>query len=344
MNVGIVGYGAYVPKFRIKAEEIAKVWNMNPDSIRNGLLIEEKSVPSQDEDTVTISVEAARNALIRANVNGSRIGSVYIGSESHPYTVKPSGTVVAEAIGATPDVMVADFEFACKAGTAAMQVCFAQVKAGLVEYGLAIGADTSQGRPGDALEYSAAAGGAAFVIGKDPIVTIDDTYSYTTDTPDFWRREGQPYPSHGARFTGEPAYFAHLPGAVKGLLRKTNTQPDDYDYVAFHTPNGKFPLRAAKMLGFAKEKLLPGLIVTKIGNTYSGASLLSLTAILDIAKPGDKILLCSYGSGAGADAFKLTVTDKILEVRKAPTTQQYIDKAEYIDYGTYAKLRGKLVR
>src|SRR3990167_6986590 len=190
-KVGIVGYGAYIPRFRIKVEEIAKVWNGDAAAIREGLMVDEKSVPDEDEDTVTISVEAARNALARAGISGSDIGAVYIGSESHPYAVKPSGTIVAEAIGATPDVMVADFEFACKAGTAAMQVCYAMVKAGMINYGLAIGADTSQGRPGDALEYSAAAGGAAFVIGRDPLAEIESTYSFTTDTPDFWRREGQ---------------------------------------------------------------------------------------------------------------------------------------------------------
>lgn len=343
MQVGIVGYGAYIPRYRIKVEEIAKVWNGNAQAIKDGLMVEEKSVPDDDEDTVTISVEAARNALARAGVHGSKIGAVYIGSESHPYAVKPSGTIVAEAIGATPDVMVADFEFACKAGTAAVQVCSALVRAGDIEYGLAIGADTSQGRPGDALEYTAAAGGAAFVIGRDPLATIDATCSFTTDTPDFWRREGQDYPSHGARFTGEPAYFAHLPGAVNMLLKKTNMTPKDFDLVAFHTPNGKFPLRAAKSLGFEKEKLMPGLIVTKIGNTYSGASPLALTTLLDIAKPGQRILLCSYGSGAGGDAFALTVTDKIEERRnKAPSTMSYVNKKHYIDYGTYAKLRRKL--
>ncbi len=343
MQVGIVGYGAYVPRFRIKIEEIAKVWNTNASSIREGLMVEEKSVPDDDEDTVTISVEAARNALARAGIPGSKIGALYIGSESHPYAVKPSGTIVAEAIGAVPDVMVADLEFACKAGTAAMQVCSALVRAGDIEYGLAIGADTSQGKPGDALEYTASAGGAAFVIGRDPLAVIEATYSYTTDTPDFWRREGEDFPRHGSRFTGEPAYFKHLTSAAKGLMDKTGLKTGDFDFVAFHTPNGKFPLRAAKMLGFEKEKLLPGLVVQKIGNTYSGASLLALTAILDAANPGQKILLTSYGSGAGGDAFALTVTDKILERRdKAKKTQDYIAKKEYIDYGTYVKLRKKL--
>ncbi|NIM50561.1 MAG: hydroxymethylglutaryl-CoA synthase, partial [Gemmatimonadales bacterium] len=116
---GIVGYGAFVPRKRIKTEEIARQWGKDPETIRRGLLLEEKSVPGIDEDTITISVEAARAALDRAGIDPSRVGAVYVGSESHPYAVKPSGTVVAEALGIGPEVHIADFEFACKAGTEA---------------------------------------------------------------------------------------------------------------------------------------------------------------------------------------------------------------------------------
>jgi len=91
------------------------------------------------------------------------------------------------------------------------------------------------------------------------------------------------------------------------------------------------------------KKLTPGFVVKKIGNTYSGSSLLGLAATLDIAKPGQRILLVSFGSGAGSDAFSLKVTDKILETRGlAKKTDDYINKKKYIDYGTYVKLRGKL--
>jgi hydroxymethylglutaryl-CoA synthase len=115
-KIGIVGYGSYIPRYRIKLEEIAKVWGADAPSYKRGLVLFEKSIPAPDQDVITMSVEAARSALVRAGIDGVNVNALYIGSESHPYAVKPSGTTVAEAIGATPNCHVADFEFACKAG------------------------------------------------------------------------------------------------------------------------------------------------------------------------------------------------------------------------------------
>ncbi len=348
MTVGIVGYGACIPRHRIKVEEIAKVWGADAPSYKKGLELREKAVPGPDQDVITLAVEAARNALARSGgVDPQDIGAIYVGSESHPYAVKPSGTVLGEAIGATPHVHVADFEFACKAGSEAMFVATGLVKSGLIKYGLAVGADTSQGAPGDALEYSAAAGGAAYIIGSSNLVaTIDHTHSFTTDTPDFWRREYQNYPQHAGRFTGEPSYFKHTIGATKAILDETGMKPADFDYAVFHQPNGKFPMRAGKMLGFAREQLETGWLVPTLGNTYSGASPLGLTAILDVAQPGNRILMCSYGSGSGSDSFILTVTDRILDVQDlATTTRHMLDHNPiYLEYGEYAKFRHKILK
>lgn len=342
---GIVGYGAYIPRNRIKVEEIAKVWGADAPSYKKGLMLEEKSVPSPDQDTITMSVEASKNALRRAGIDPREIGAVYVGSESHPYAVKPSGTVLAEALNATPEVHTADLEFACKAGTEGMFIALSLVQAAAVKYGLAVGADTSQGAPGDALEYSAAAGAAAFIFGQDKLIAETlHTYSYTTDTPDFWRREYQYYPQHGGRFTGDPAYFAHILGAARGIMVKAGMKPADFQYVIFHQPNGKFPLRAGEILGFSRKQIDPGWLVPKLGNTYSGSSPLGLTSTLDIAKPGDMILLVSYGSGAGSDGFIFRVTARIDEVRNlAPLTRDMLDKNKtYLDYGVYAKYRRKI--
>ncbi len=333
---GIVSWGSYVPKYRIKVEDIAKIQGSNSDQIKKGLIIEEKSVPGIDEDTVTIAVEAARKSLI---INPKHIGAIYIGSESHPYAVKPTGTIVAQAIGMSNKYTTADFEFACKAGTAAIQVSLAMVKSGMVKYALAGGADTAQAAPGDALEYTAAAGGAVFIVGNEKVVAeINKTISFTSDTPDFWRRNKQKYPNHAGSFTGEPAYYKHTINATKLLMEKTNSKPSNYDYVIFHQPNGKFPRRAAKRLGFTKEQLEPGILVDKIGNTYSASSILGLANVLDIAKPGQRILLTSYGSGAGSDSFDITITDEITNVQnKTKTVKSYIQNKTNIDYPTYLK-------
>lgn len=344
MSVGIVSYGVYIPRYRIKVEEIAKVWGANANSIIDGLMVYEKSVPDMDEDAITIAVEAARNAINRAGINPQKIGALYTGSESHPYAVKPSSTVVAEAVGATPNLTLADFEFACKAGTAAIQTCMGMVDSDMIELGMAIGSDVSQGAPGDALEYTAAAGGVAYIIGKkNQVAKIESTYSFTTDTPDFWRREGMPYPEHGGRFTGEPGYFKHVTSAAQGLMERMGTKPSDYDYAVFHQPNGKFPTRVAKMLGFTNEQIKQGLVVPRLGNTYSGSCMMGLAATLDIAKPQDRIFMTSFGSGAGSDAFSFEVTDKIEEIRNgAPSVEKMLANPIYINYATYARHKGKI--
>ncbi len=341
-DVGIIGYGAYVPRFRIRAEEIARVWS----GADEGLPIEEKSVPGLDEDTITMSIEAARNALARAGVAPDRLRAVWVGSESHPYAVKPSSTLVAEAIGAAGATLAADLQFACKAGTEAFQAATALVGSEMAEYALAIGADTAQGRPSDALEYTAGAGSAAFILGpaEQALATIEGSYSYVTDTPDFFRRPYQHYPEHGNRFTGEPAYFDHTLHAAHGLMEEMGYQPSDFAYAVFHQPNVKFPQTVARQLGFKPEQLAAGLLSGKIGNTYAAAALLGLTGILDVAKPGERILLCSFGSGAGSDAISLVATDALAERRgRALKTAWYVARRQLIDYAMYARFRGKLI-
>ncbi len=340
-KVGIVGYGAYIPRFRLPGTEVARVWTNG----LGGSPIKEKAVAGLDEDVTTMSIEAARNALARGQIDPLLIRAVWVGSESHPYAVKPTSTIVAESIGTSANIQAADWEFACKAGTEAVQASIGLVGSGMGAYTLSIGMDTAQGRPGDALEYTAASGGAAFLIGpaEESCAVYQGSYSYVTDTPDFWRRSHETYPSHGDRFTGEPAYFKHTLSAAQAMMDMMGTTAKDYTYAVFHQPNVKFPSRAAEMLGFNEAQIKYGLLAGEIGNVYSGSCMLGLTAILDMAQPGDRILMVSYGSGAGSDAFDILVTERINSVRKlAASTRDYINRRTVIDYATYCRYRGKL--
>ena len=339
-KVGIAGYGAYVPMYRIKGKEIMRVWGGKAP-------VEQKSVPGPDEDTVTFSIEAGRNAILRSVIPKGDIHAVFVGSESQAYAVKPNGTIVAQALGLSEDMSSADFEFACKAGTEAIQVSIGLVASGMMKAAMAIGMDTSQGRPADALEFTTGAGGGAYILSKntkESLATIEMSYSYVTDTPDFWRRQGEEYPSHGSRFTGEPAYFRHVLTAASTIMKDAGMEAKDFDHAVFHQPNPNFPRKAAKTLGFTDGQIKHGLLAPRIGNCYAGAVPVGLSNVLDNSRKGEKILVASFGSGAGSDAFILTVNDGIEAAKgKAPKTEFYLNREKQIDYALYARYRKKII-
>jgi hydroxymethylglutaryl-CoA synthase len=280
-----------------------------------------------------MAFEAARQAIETADLRSSEISAIFVGSESHPYAVKPTSSMLAASLQLHPFCHCADLEFACKAGTAGMQIVDAMIRAGQVQYGMAIGTDAAQGRPGDPLEYTAAAGAAAVILGsekaKNALCRIDHTLSFTTDTPDFWRPNGDKYPHHAGRFTGEPAYFRHVKDAALGILAVAKKKPQEVTHVVFHMPNAKFPKAAAKKLGFTQEQMALGFIVQSIGNTYSACSPLGLTEVLQHARKNDVILLISYGSGSGSDAFLMTM------LRDGVALPSDDRKLEYLSYDRY---------
>jgi len=335
---GIVGYGVYSSRFRINDGGI------------------ERAVPFMDEDSVTAAVEAGKLALIHAGLDSRLVGKVYVGSESNPYAVKPIAAKVSQVLqlgeqdGDLQVIDAIDTEFACKAASSMFKDACALVSYARsdIKYAMVIGADNSQaaprGCPGGELDAFVGYGGAAYLFGKkDVIAEVESWYSCTSDTPDFWRRDGEPYPMHGGRFTGDPAYNKHVRNAASKMMEKCNLKAIDFAYFVPHQPNPSFPARIAKELGFKEEQFMPAIQMHKFGNTYSGASLVGLAAVLDIAKPDDRILVTSYGSGAGSDAYILRATNQILDKRnRQKITVKFLAEnqfLEFVDYSTYRRLK-----
>lgn len=342
-NVGILSYGTYIPRYRLKTDEIASVWGKKSENIVASLGISEKSVAGIDEDSVTMAYEAGNEALKKANINPHDLEAILVGSESHPYAVNPTSTIIGEFLGAKTNYLASDLEFACKAATTALISVAGLISSRTIKTGLIVGSDRAQAKPHDILEYSASSAACAFILSNDTkecLADILEVTSVSSDTPDFWRRDGVRYPSHGGRFTGEPAYFHHVELASKSLLEKSGLIPSDFKYCVFHMPNGKFPRIIAKRLGFNQSQLSTSLIVDSIGNPYSASSLLGLSAVLDIAHKDELIFMVSYGSGAGSDGL-------ILKVNKTQAFEQYsfknkIGKKQYISYLQYLKFSNKI--
>jgi len=337
-NAGIHSFGFYVPPYRIKTAEIAAAWGKDARVIEKGLGLQEKAVAGYDEDSLTMGWHSAYTALAAGKTSADEVGAVLFGSETPIYAVNPTSSMLASMLGIHGNYTAHDIEFACKAGTGALISALGFVESGMGKTALVTAADKATGQPGDALEFSAGSGSASFVIGLDNVIArLIASTSFTSDTPDFWRRSGQAHPRHAGRFTGKPGYFKHVITATERVLKQAKLEISDIDQVVFHMPNGKFPVQVAKMLGVdVKAQMAHSFVSPFLGNSYSACSLMGFVAALDVATAGQKILLTSYGSGAGSDAFIFEVTEEIVNHPQHQFVESISNKT-YLSYLDYSK-------
>jgi hydroxymethylglutaryl-CoA synthase len=356
-EIGILGYGVYIPWQRIRTEAIVrerekgrKDLNEILDKVKHGLLLNMKSIAGMLEDSTTLATEAAENAIRMAGIDPRDINSVVVGTESKPYAVGTVARHVASFVGVGEEAFVGDVEGACNAGMQSLNFVFSQVKSGFAKCGLAIGSDVAQARMGDPLEYSAGAGAGAFVVGRgDPVAEIVDMAPYSSLTMDFWRRDGAKVPSHFGRTTVE-AYIAHVAGAILNLFKRhPDVSISDFDKITFHQPSGYMPLKACRMMAQGQfgdrlklseedieSKVKPWLRVLDTGNTYAASTPIALASILDGAKPGEDILAVSYGSGAYSIATWIRVGSSIEGKRGiVPKVEDYVRRMIEIKIETY---------
>jgi 3-hydroxy-3-methylglutaryl CoA synthase len=351
---GIVGYGASVPQCRIAIEEIFDMWPYPypPDSIKALLGLVERAVNRQDEDPVTMATDAVAAAMEMAGIGREKVQALYFGSFTNPYTTKSSGITVAEVAGLSPEIRCADIQFGGKSGTTALDLVIAQVKSGHIGYGIAIGSDSvsKHCRPNDVLEFASGAGAVALIVGNgQSICDVENFSTYNTDTADFFRVDGDRYLKRGfaeeEEFVG---YEDHVRRAVTLYFEKTNTRAADYSYAVLSQLQTRRTYAMGEALGFGRETLEAGMLVHRIGYAGSASSLLGLCTILDRAVPGDRILIASYGYGAGCDVFSVKVKPEIGDARKRlknyPTLQAQLDDKIMVDYKTYAKMERKIIQ
>ena len=147
MKTSILGYGMYVPKLRIKADEISAAWGGGSKKVM------EKAVTNFDEDVITMAVEAAQSALSNAKMSGKSLGAIYLGTDSSPYIEQGATSMLAEVLDAPSDVFLADLNGSPRASTAALISCIDGIESGRYDTGLVIGADDRPAHPGRSAHY-----------------------------------------------------------------------------------------------------------------------------------------------------------------------------------------------
>lgn len=352
MKSGIVAYGAALPYRRIAMKTILDVWgNSSQEILEQHLKLSERAVLFFDEDTNTLAIDAARNALAQGGLPGKDLEAVYLGTGTNPWASNPSSTVIAEAVGAGSELICCDLQFSGKSGTAAMQALLGLTESGLIKTGLAIGADTLNRHvsPGELYEYAASAGAAAFVIGTESVVaTVLGMHSHVSSLNDWFRLEGERFIKTSTPNIPDALRLGlaeHVAPAVHALNHKLGLKPKDYAHAVFQQPYGFVPYMLGGLLELEPKQVALGAVAQQIGDCGAASALLGLANVLDQAKPGDLLLLASYGFGAGSDAFALEVTDLISARRGVGhTVQQLLSHKELVDYAAATKFEHKFLK
>jgi hydroxymethylglutaryl-CoA synthase len=323
---GITSYGAYIPQHRLGPE--TKGWGFPF----------EKAVGYYDEDSLTMAVAAALDCL--ACGDRTEVDGLYFASTTAPYREKLTATTAAIACDLRNDILTVDFANSLRAGSAAVRTALDTIRAGSAKSLLVTVADCGRlGHPRDSFDQNNGDGAAAFLIGdKDVIATIEASYSLSNEMLDVWRLDGGKYVrSWEDRFIMEEGYLKVLPAAVAAFLSRQDLTPKNISKAVFNAPDKRRHVDMAKRLGFMPMQVQEALF-GKMGNTGAAFSLMLLAAALEEAKPGDRILVASYGNGA--DILLLKVTENISKTQGQRSIAHSLAKKMIIpDYETYTGFR-----
>ncbi len=327
---GIVSYGAYVPIYRLDRGEIARVWEGSGSG--------ERAVANFDEDSLTMGVEAAIDCL--GDIDRNLIDGLYFASTTPPYREKQAASILAAALDLRPEVFTADFTDSLRAGTSAFRAALDAVKAGSAQRVLVVMADCRLPAPNSEFELVFGDGAAAFLIGDaDIILDIVDSYSFTSEFIDVWRREQDKYHrTWEDRFVMEEGYQKLMPRGMAGLMKKSGLAPEDITRAVLYAPDARRHTQVAKSLGFdVKTQLQDGMFNT-VGNTGAAFASMMLVAALEEAQPGDKLLFASYGDGCDAYIFSVTAALEKLGDRRG-IKRHLASKMALSSYGKYIRFR-----
>ena len=332
MAKSIVSYGCYLPYLRLRREDYVKALGSCGAEIR------EKAVMDIDEDVLTMAVEAARNAI--AGLDPARVGALVLASANFPCQEKVMAGTVVEALGLDRSVLTSQHGHSALAGAEAMTSALGLLDLIGGKYVLLIISDAPAADPSTALDHGFGAAACAFgLAGAEAGLEFGGVNSCTGEFMGLrFRLPGET----GTRDIGVGAYSSMaynemVKASVSGLLQKVGGPAGDYRHLVMPQTDGKSAPALAVKMGFSQDQLKEGQIFSQVGDTGCCGPFLGLCKALERSSPGDRILVCAYGSGSGSIAFSLSLTAAL----PAPpvTLEEMLDHKKYIDYIHYLKLK-----
>ncbi len=320
MKIGIDKIGFAMPKFFLDIRDLATARGIEPDKFTKGLLQLEMSIPPVSQDIVTLGAQAAFEILDKEDLE--KIDMIIVGTESGIDQSKASSVFIHNLLDIQPFVRAIEVKEACYGATAALDFAKNHVMNNPESRVLVIASDIAKYGIKASGESTQGAGSCAMLITSNPRVLElnNDNVCLTRDVMDFWRPNYSQYAFVEGKFSTEQ-YLDCLTTTWNRYLEKNNKQLSDFDAICLHLPYPKLGLKGLNTLletesdEAIKEKLSARfnesiLYSQRVGNIYTGSLFLGLLSLLENStnlNPGDKIALYSYGSGAVAEIFSMTL-------------------------------------
>ncbi len=335
---GIAAYGACIPRLRLPRGTIATAMGwVNPGlAAAHG----ERSLCNWDEDSLTMAVEAARDALPLA-ADRAALGGLTLASTTLPFADRSNATVLATALGLPDGVLACDAAGSQRAATSALAAALAAGAAPGAKPALVVGADRRLAKPGSPQETAYGHGAAAVVATPgEGLATLLASRHVAADFVDHYRAAGETFDySLEERWAREAGWFKLVPDALRALLESAKAAPADVRHVVIAAPaaTGK---RVAALAGLP-EAALADTLYDRCGDTGCGHPLLMLAAVLERAGPGELIVVVGFGQGV--DALLFRTTEAIAGFRPGRgAAAQLADRREETSYARFLSHCGLL--
>lgn len=334
--IGIASCGVYIPRYRMDRRVISSAMGW----LKPATLLGEKAVANYDEDSITMAVAAGMNCL--KGTSRDAIDGLHFASTTAPYRERQSATIIATVLDFRTSIRTADFADSLRAGTGALALACDSVKSGELTNVLVCSSDCRLGKPGSSQELITGDGAAALIIGTDGVIaTFEGCYHVSHDFPDHWRTAYDKFDrSIEDRWIREEGYTKFIPEAIVGLLKKYGLEAKDISKLVYPCLYTKDHAAIGARLGFRPDQIQEPLLAT-IGDSGTASPLIMLVAAFEDARPGDNIIVASYGGGSEALWFRMT--EEIEHKRGLIGIRHYLaSKRELDSYEKYLAFRGIL--
>ena len=311
----ITGTGAYAPKRILTNADLAKMVATSDEWIQQRSGIRERHVVDESEATSDLAVNAARQALERANVLPEDVDFIVVGTTTPDMFFPSVGNLVQHRLGSRRAGSV-DLLAACAGSIYSLAIGAQFIETGKYRRVLCIGAEalsriTDFTDRGTCVLLADAAGAAVLEASEDGSGIIDaDLYS------DGQYADLLIMPGGGSRYpaTRESVdarmHYAKMKGAevfkvavrmfvecTETILKRHNLGSGDIDLFIPHQANLRIIEAAAKRVGMPMEKVFVN--VDRYGNTGAASVYVALEEAVAAGrvKKGDKVLMAAFGGG-----------------------------------------------